>query len=153
MPRSLTADEVMKKWAENGSNSAAAVRAGVNAVTESPTAKAAAQVDAWVAGVQRAKEKYVTNLNRVTLQDWKNAMLGKGITNMSAGYQDAFNQRKFLQFMRSFLPYVRDAAKTVRAMPKGDRAKSVARMVAMMDANIAYGKQIQVAPMPRPVGG
>lgn len=152
MARALSADEVMKKWAENGANSAASVRAGVNSVTEAPTAKAAQRVDAWVQGVQRAKEKFVARLNAVTLQDWKNAMLGKGLQNMATGYQDQFNQRKFLNFMRSFLPYVREGAAQVKSMPKGTRQASIDRMVKMMDWNKAFRDNFNVAPAPRPVG-
>lgn len=154
MPRALSPDEVMKKWADAGQNSAAAVRAGVNGVTEAPTAKAAARVDAWVAGVQRSKEKFVARLNAVTLNDWKQAMLGKGLANMQTGYADQFNQRKFLNFMRSFLPYVRRGAEEIKVrIPKGGRQASIDRMVAMMDWNKAFRDNFNVAPMPRPVGG
>lgn len=152
MAKSLSADEVMKKWAEAGQNSAASVRAGVNSVQEAPTAKAAARVDAWVQGVQRSKEKFVQRLNAVTLQDWKNAMLGKGLANMQTGYADQFNQRKFLTFMRSFLPYVREGAARVRAMPKGTEQDSINRMVEMMKHNKRFRDNFNVAPMPRPVG-
>src|ERR1041384_2217988 len=95
MAKSITADQVMQKWAAHGAASENTVRAGVQAVQESPTAKAAARVDAWIAGVQRSRDKFVQNLQAVSLQDWKNAMLGKGINNMTAGYNDRQNQQKF----------------------------------------------------------
>lgn len=153
MAKSITADDVMRKWAENGSNSAATVRAGVNAVTESPMAKAAARVDAWVAGVQRAKDKFVAKLNAVSLNDWKQAMLGKGITNMGNGYADAGNQRKFLNFMRVFLPYVRQGAQEVKNMPKGTLQQAIDRAAAQIRWNANFRNQLPIAPMPRPVGG
>jgi hypothetical protein len=152
MAKAITPDEVMKKWAENGANSQAVVRAGVNAVTESPTAKAAARVDAWVQGVQRAKEKFVNACNAVSLNDWKQAMLGKGLQNMQTGYNDAGSQRKYLQFMRSFLPYVRSGAAQVRQMPKGTLADSIKRAEFMIRWNADYRNNFNVAPMPRPVG-
>ena len=152
MAKAMTADEVMRKWAEAGANSAAAVRAGVNAVTESPTAKAAQRVDAWVAGVQRAKDRYVNRLNAVTLNDWKQSMLGKGITNMGTGYADPLNQRKFLNFMRSFLPYVREGAARVKQMPKGTLQQAIDRAAAMIRHNAEFRTNFNVAPMPRPVG-
>ena len=153
MPNSLTADQVMQKWKDNGGNSANAVKAGVQNVTEAPTAKAAQRVDAWVQGVQNSKQKFVDRLNAVSLADWKAAMLGKGLANMQAGYNDAGNQRKFLVFMRSYLPYVRQGAAEVRRMPKAGRQDSINRMVAMMDWNKKFRENFNVAPMPRPAGG
>lgn len=152
MARSITADEVMKKWADHGAASANTVKAGVQAVTEAPTAKAAARVEAWVAGVQKSRDKFVQKLNAVTLQDWKNAMLGKGITNMGNGYNDPMNQRKFLVFMRSFLPYVRDGAQQVRQMPKGTLQQAIDRAAAMIKWNAQFRQNFNVAPAPRPVG-
>lgn len=151
--KNTTAEQVMQKWAAAGAASATAVKAGVNAVQESPTAKAARQVDVWAANVAKAKDKFVSSLNRVSLQDWKNAMLGKGIANMEAGYADRFNQTKFLSFMRVFLPYVREGAMRVRSMPKGTRQQSIDRMVEMMDHNRKFPQTVGIAPPPRPVGG
>lgn len=140
MAKSITADEVVRKWQERGANSAATVRAGVQAVTESPMEKAAARKDAYLAGVQRAvaSGKYEARLRAVSLQSWKDAMLGKGIQNMQTGYADAGNSRKFLAFMREFLPYVRQGAATVRAMPKGTLQQSIDRAAAMIRHNAAF---------------
>jgi hypothetical protein len=151
--KAISADAVVRLWAERGAASAETVKAGVNAVTENPAAKAAAAVDVWAANVAKAKQKFVDSLNRVTLQSWKQSMLGKGVNNMAAGYADAGNQNKFLVFMRSWLPYVRDGAKMVRAMPKGNLEQGIARAVAMIRHNAAFANRIQQAPMPRPVGG
>lgn len=152
MAKAITADQVVRLWADRGSGSIDTVKAGVQAVTESPTDKAAAQVEVWARNVQNAKQKFVDALRRVTLDDWKRAMLGKGTTNMQNGYADAGNQRKFLNFMRSFLPYVRDGAKQVKAMPKGTLDQGIARATAMIRWNAAFRQQ-QIAPPPRPVGG
>ena len=151
MAKAITADAVVKLWAERGAASGNTVRAGVAAVTENPAEKAARAVDLWAQNVAKAKQKFVDALSRVSLQDWKNSMGGKGVTNMETGYNDPGNQRKFLNFMRSFLPYVRSGAAQVRAMPKGNLELSIARAVAMIRHNAAF-RETQVAPMPRPGG-
>lgn len=151
MAKSITADAVVRLWADRGAASADTVKAGVAAVVDNPAQKAAAAVDLWAQRVAQSKQKFVDALNRVGLQDWKNAMSGKGVNNMVAGYNDAFNQRKFLTFMRSFLPYVRDGAKQVKGMPKGTLQQGIDRAVAMIKWNAQF-RQIQQAPMPRPVG-
>lgn len=134
-------DQVVQAWAQRGAAAADAVKAGVNAVTENPAAKAAAQVDVWANNVMKAKQKFVDSLNRVSLADWKRAMLSKGIDNMSAGYSSQVNQAKFLAFMRVFLPYVRNEAARIRMMPKGDLQKGIDRAVAMIKANAAFRQQ------------
>lgn len=140
MAKAITADAVVRLWAERGAASAETVRAGVNAVTQNPAAKAAQAVDTWAANVQKAKQKFVDGLSRVTLQSWKASMTGKGLTNMAAGYADPQTQAKFLAFMRAWLPYVRDGAAQVRAMPKGTLEQGIARAVAMIRHNAQFRK-------------
>jgi len=152
MAKNLTADEIVRMWAERGAASAAAVKAGVQAVNEAPGEKAAAQADLWVQNVAKAKEKFIQNSRAVSLQEWKTAMLNKGITNMQNGYNDRQNQAKFLAFMREFLPHVRAGAEMVRRMPKGNLQQAIARAEAMIRHNATFRKGVNVAPMPRPVG-
>lgn len=148
MAKAITAQQVMAKWAAAGANSENTVRAGVQAVNESPTAKAAARVDAWVAGVQRSRDKFVNNLQAVSLQDWKNAMLGKGLQNMVNGYNDRFNQQKFLNFMNQFLPYVREGAQRVRMMPKNNLQDSINRAAEMIRHNARFRANAAVGNLP-----
>lgn len=151
MAKAITPEAVIKLWADRGAASADTVRAGVNAVQDNPAAKAAARADVWVQNVARAKQKFIDSLNRVSLQQWKSAMLNKGLQNMQTGYNDAGNQQKFLAFMRAFLPYVRSGAAQVRAMQKGTLQDGINRAVAMIKHNAAFRDQGNIAPMPRPV--
>lgn len=138
MAKNLTAEQIVKIWAERGANSADAVRAGVNAVTENPAAKAAAAVDLWAANVAKAKDKFRQSLEKVTLQDWKQAMLGKGLQNMQNGYNDKQNQNKFAAFMREFLPHVRAGAAQVKLMRKGTLQDGIDRAVFQIKHNAAF---------------
>ena len=152
MAKNMTPDQIVRMWAERGAASSEAVKAGVNAVKESTGAMAAAQADLWVTRVQNAKQKFIEKTSAVSLNDWKQSMLGKGLTNMQNGYNDALNQRKFLNFMRFFLPYVREGAARVRAMPRGNLQMAIARAEAMIRHNAAFPASTRIAPMPRPVG-
>lgn len=127
MPTQLNAQQVVQRWADRGSASGDTVRAGVNAVTESPMEKAAAAKDRWLQGVQRAAQngKYENNLRAVSLQDWKTAMLNKGIPNMQNGY--AQGKAKFQRFMNAFLPFARQVSDEVKQMPKGTIQQSIDR--------------------------
>lgn len=152
MAKALTADQVVRLWAERGQAAAETVRAGVGAVTVNPAQIAAERVEKWAANVAKAKGKFVEALGRVTLSDWKRAMLGKGITNMQTGYADPNSVAKFQAFMRSWLPWVRAGAAEVRAMPKENLEQAIARCVKQIRHNAAWAAAVQVAPLPRPVG-
>ena len=67
------------RWKTGMNNASTTIQDGVNAVTEAPGAKAAAQKDVWVQNTIAAKEKWATNVSSVSLSDWKMAMIKKGI--------------------------------------------------------------------------
>jgi len=114
---------------------------GVNAVTESPMEKAALKADAYLAGVQRAVQsgKYAANLRKVTLSDWKQAMLKKGIQNMQNGYMNS--KAKFTRFMTDFLPFARSVSDQIKAMPKGTIQQGKDRMMKVIDLMAGWGAQ------------
>lgn len=131
MARSQNPTDVAKRWADSLSASGAKIRDGVNAVTESPTAKAALAVDRWVAGVQRARDdgSYVSGLNNVSLASWKQSMLDKGVNRISSGATAAIP--KMTQFLTGFLPYVQSGVDQLTSMPRGDLSQNISRMVHM----------------------
>lgn len=123
---------VLKKWQTNAGNAGESIKAGVNAVTSPPSQQAANAADLWQQQVssQTAKDKFVQNLQKVTLQDWKNAMLDKGVSNYQNGIRGA--TQKMQRFLTAFLPVAAASSEQVKAMPKGTEADSIARMVQNM---------------------
>lgn len=155
MAKAITAEQVTRLWAERGAAAAETVKAGVNSVQENPATKAAARADYWLQRVQQSKQKFIDSLNRVTLQQWKMSMMGKGLQNMQNAYNDPNTQNKFLTFMREWLPYVRSGAQAVKTMPRGTLQQSIDRAAAMIRHNAAFrkgGGGLPLAPMPRPAG-
>lgn len=127
---------VAQKWSRNLGNSGQDIQAGVQAVTQPPGAKAAANVAGWIAGIQRAQQKWQTNVGRVTLGDWQNAMITKGLPRIATGAAAA--EAKFATFMTSFLPYVNRGAAQVAAMPKGGLQNGIQRAIAQITWNSQY---------------
>lgn len=127
-----TAANAANRWASGMAGAAEKIKAGVNAVTEAPTAKAARRSDAYLAGVQRAlaSGKYQASLERVTLQEWQKAMNDKGVMRVASGAAEA--KGKFQSFMSEFLPYVENAVRELESMPRGDLEQNIARATAMM---------------------
>lgn len=127
---------VSAKWAKNLGQATEEIRAGVNAVQQAPGQKAAAAADLWLQRVQASRAKFARNVSRVTLDQWKTAMIDKGLNRVGTGANAAIP--KMQSFMAEFLPHVDRIAQQVRAMPKGDLAASEARMVAQMRGNAQF---------------
>ncbi len=133
--------ELARKWAKNLGSAGESIKAGVNAVTESPTAKAARQVDAYQQGVLRsvADGKYQAGLRRVTLEDWRKAMLEKGAPRVAAGASAAIP--KMENFLGEFLPHLEQGQRLLESMPRGDISQNIARAVAMIEHNSKFRRR------------
>lgn len=91
MPVKLTPTQFREKHARNLKASVPDIRLGVQRVTESPTEKAAAQQDKMLARLTEAVSsgKWAAGLRRVTLEEWKDKTLNKGIGRIAAGVDAA----------------------------------------------------------------
>lgn len=128
--------QVAQTWASRLGAADAEIRAGVSRVTQAPGEAAAQQADAWIAGIQRSRDKWARNVSAVTLSQWQNAMITKGLPRIAQGAQQAIP--KVQQFMTQFLPYVEQGAATVRQMPKGTVEQGIARAAAMIRHNAGF---------------
>lgn len=135
MPSAAT---VAQNWQRGMANSSEKLKQGIQNVTQSPTAKAANRIDAMVAGVQRAAASGKTQaaLNAVTLEDWKKAMLDKGVGRVAAGA--AASVPKFQAFMQKFLPHLQSGLAQLDSMPRGDLEANINRANAMMRHNAQF---------------
>lgn len=133
-----TPAQAAQNWATNLGAATARIKAGVQAVTTSPTAAAAARIDAYQAGVIAAVQSGKTQraLQAVSLADWQNSMINKGVSRIASGATQA--QGKFQNFMSQFLPYVQSGVQQLQAMPRGDLQANIARAVFMMNYNAQF---------------
>lgn len=129
------ATQVAAAWAAGMANAGTKITAGVNAVTEAPGMKAAAQAAVWARNTAAAQNRYATNSAAVSLAAWKQATIGLGIPRIAAGASAA--QPKMQAFLQWFLPAQQAVTDTVRAMPKGTIDQSIARMVAQIQGTHA----------------
>jgi hypothetical protein len=141
MPTPLSPDQIAAKWARNLGNSVDSIRAGVQALQTSPTESAAAQQDRYLNGVQNAVSsgKWVRGLRRVSLADWQQAMVTKGLNRVSSGATAAIP--KMTAFQNQWQPFLQANAAKVRAMPKATLQDRLNRMVAMATANSTFKRQ------------
>lgn len=66
------------RWERGLQGASQRIQEGVNAVTEAPGKKAAAQKQLWLTNVQNSADKWEQNV-QVPLEDWRSAMIQKGI--------------------------------------------------------------------------
>jgi hypothetical protein len=132
------ATQMAANWANGMAQAGEKIRAGVQAVTEAPTAKAARRTDAMLAGLQRAiaSGKVAAGLNAVSLEDWKSATLNKGIGRVAAGAAAA--KPKVQNFAQQFLPHLEAGLRELDSMPRGDIETNIARATAMMRHNAKF---------------
>lgn len=127
MPIRVTAEEAAKKHAERLKASTQYIRSGVQAVTESPMEKAAQQQDKMLAKLTEAVTtgKWQAGLRRVTLQQWKDALINVGVPRIPAGVDAAHD--KIVAFYRDLLPYEERIQSELEGMPDLTLEDSVAR--------------------------
>lgn len=136
MPLSPT--DMAAKWARNLGQAGTAIQAGVNAVTVSPMQKAAQRQDAYLAGVQRAvtSGKYSAGLNKVSLQQWQQAVIQKGLPRIAAGA--AAGQQKMADFLGKWMPYMGQLQSKLASMPRGDLQTNIQRAITAIEHNAAF---------------
>jgi hypothetical protein len=133
----LSPTAISNKWLTNYQNAAPSITAGVNAVTVSPGAAAAAASGLWLQRVQASQAKWAARVGAVPLGEWQQAMITRGIPNGVAGAQA--KQGKYTAFITSYCQFLPGAMAQVRAMPKGTLAQSGARALAMMNLSAQWG--------------
>lgn len=136
-----SAQAVAQKWSRNLGSASQAIQEGIAGVTVAPTQKAAERVNAYIAGVQRAVAdgKFQSALRRVSLEDWKQAMLTKGVPRIASGANAATN--KMADFMSEFLPHIEAGQRALESMPRGDIQQNIARAVAMIEHNSRFRRR------------
>lgn len=130
MASNITPQMTVDKWKRNMTSAIPTIKAGIEAMVENPMAKAASREDAWLAGVQRAREdgSYRDGLLGVDFQQWKRDTVEKIQQRLGQGVQSATN--KMQEFFSQLLPYTQRVKSEISMMPKGTEADSVARMMA-----------------------
>ena len=113
----VTPEQYAEKQARNLKAAQPDIRRGVERVTESPTAKAAAAQEKMIANLTESVRngKWARGLNRVTLEDWKGKMLEKGIPRIAAGIDAAYD--KVVGFAAELLPFQATLQSKVESMP------------------------------------
>jgi len=104
------------------------MQAGVERVTESPTAKAAAKADKMKANIVKSIDdgKWQAGLKRVSLEEWKTKMINKGVNRVAVGIDEAAD--KVEAFAADLLPHIDRGVDSVNKLPDVTLEDSINRM-------------------------
>ena len=126
----VTPDEFVEKHARRTKGALEDLRRGVAAVTEAPGVKAAASADKMRARLVESIDsgKWQRRVGAVTLDDWKTAMLSKGVARVPAGIDAAAGKTK--KFATQLLAHETTLKDSVDKMPDLTLEDSIARATA-----------------------
>lgn len=124
----LTPDEFTEKHSRRLKGAIADMQRGVEGVTASPTLAAAAKKDKMRAEINRSIDsgKWEAGLKRVSLQEWKDKMISKGLGRVAAGIDAAAGKVK--DFATQLLPFQDTLAATIKKMPDVSLEDNINRM-------------------------
>lgn len=122
-----TPAEIAEKWKRRASAATQDYKDGVNRVTESPTAKAAAKQEKMKANLIKAIDdgKWAKGLKAVSLEDWKKAAMVKGAANFATGVNAS--EDKMRDFMIEVMPHIEAGKAIIDKMPDITIEDSIAR--------------------------
>lgn len=127
-----TAAQVAAKWASRAQGATQALQDGINNVQTAPGQLAAAKQDKMLANLTASvlSGKWAANVSAVSLQQWKEAMLTKGVQRYGAGVNAA--QPKMQAFMAKLLPYQQAIQAQLQSMPDLTLQDNIQRVVFMI---------------------
>ena len=127
---SITPEQYVEKHSRRLKGALEDMRNGVNAVTSAPGAAAAKKLDKMRAGIVRALDDgtWARRVGAVTLEDWKKAMLDKGLNRVAAGVDGSADKVK--SFATQLLAHEATLQGDVSKLPDLTLEDSISRMTA-----------------------
>jgi len=129
----LSAEQYAEKQSRNLKNSLPDIRAGIERVSQAPGAAAAAAQSRMKDNLNKAIDdgRWAAKVRGVTLEEWKQAALTKGVDRIAQGIDQAHDKQ--VQMAGRLLAAVDASAQQVRTMPKGTISDSIARMTKFVE--------------------
>lgn len=126
----LSASEAAEKWKRRLQGATADIARGIERVTESPTKKAAQNIDKMKAKLDEAfaNGKVKAGLESVDVNDWKRDALA-GVSRIAQGAESK-GESKMNKFMDVALPHIEAGQRKVESMPDLTFEDSISRQTA-----------------------
>lgn len=121
-----------EKWGRRLKGAGQDIQAGINRVTEAPGQLAAAQKNKWVARMTdtAVQDKWADRVASVSLQEWKDKALNKGVGRIAAGVDGA--TAKVEKFASQLLPHIDEGRQGLASLPSVTLEDNINRAVTFM---------------------
>lgn len=128
----VNSQQWLQKWSTNLNAAGPYIKSGVARVSTAPGQLAAAASDRMLAGVTASISNgtWQRNVSKVSLQDWQNAMVNKGIPRLQQGTAQAVATKGAK--IDQLLSAVDAAASAANQLPKGGLEQGIARATTFM---------------------
>lgn len=138
---SKTPSESREKWARNLKSAVPDIQSGVGRVTEAPGKKAAAKADKMLANLTKSVQDgtWASRVGSITLEEWKDAMLNKGIGRIAAGVDGA--SAKVEDFFDQLFAYQAGIQAKLKTMPDLTLEDSINRMTTWVRDMAKFSKK------------
>jgi hypothetical protein len=137
----VNSQQWLEKWGRRLNGASTDIKNGVMQVKTSPGQAAAAQKDLWLQKIQERADTWATNVAKVSLGDWQDAMVNKGIGRIAAGVTSA--QASKAQVIDNLLKAVDTASAAARQVPRGSLEQNIQRAVTFMQTMSANAPKRQ----------
>jgi len=124
-----TPDQAVTYWQNGLRNATEKIRNGLERVQEAPGRKAADAADKWLNNIQTSVNRYKKNVAAVSLEDWRQKTIDKGIPRIASG-ADAAGDKMKAAMERNFA-HIEKGLEALDKMPKRTIEDSINRMVYM----------------------
>lgn len=132
---------VAEKWARKLAGATEDIRVGIEAVTEAPSQKAIQKKEKMKQRIIQAIDsgKWERGLSKVTLEEWKDAFINKGLTRIGTGAEQG--RRKMEDFMAQLIPYVENLKTQVNRMPDTTLDQRIQKMIAWVQGMAKFQRR------------
>lgn len=128
--------EIAARWKSGLSAAGARMTSGVQSVSVAPGQVAARNKAGYVQGVMDSQDKWATNVARVSLSEWQQAMITKGVPRLATGAAAA--ESDFADFMTKLLPFQQSLVNTLPA--RGGLEQNIARSAAYIRGMAGFSR-------------
>lgn len=137
----LTPEEFAEKHGRRLKGAISDIQTGIQKVTEAPTAKAAAKAEKMRARINEAIDSglWQERLRKVSVDDWKQAAITKGVGRIPAGVDAA--RKKVEDFAAQLLSYQDTLKKDVEKLPDLTLEDSINRMTTWVRGMAKFRKK------------
>ena len=134
----MSPSEYSDKWGRNLKGSTEDIRRGVERVTDAPGVKAAAKVEKMKTNLLKSIDDgtWASRVAGVSLAEWKEQTLKKGIQRISQGVDGAGG--KMQDFATEFFPHLEEGQRKIEGMPDITLEDNINRASEMMRHNAKF---------------